>query len=107
MFAKLTVVLSTLAVLASAIPTPAVSQCNTGPAQCCNTLQSTKDLDVATLHGLLGVAVQGVSAFVGLGCTPISVVAITEGTNCAQQPVCCQNNQFGGLINLGCDPVSL
>ena len=73
MFAKLTIV-SSLALLAVATPTPQTSsQCNTGPIQCCNSVQSASSSSVAPLLGLLGVVVQGVNALVGINCTPISV----------------------------------
>ncbi|KIJ48484.1 hypothetical protein M422DRAFT_247834 [Sphaerobolus stellatus SS14] len=95
------------AILAAALPTEPISQCNTGDAQCCNTVESASSPSAATLIGLLGIVVQGVDVLVGLGCTPISVIAISQGANCAQQPVCCTNNNFNGLINVGCTPISL
>ncbi|KAF8584250.1 hydrophobin-domain-containing protein [Ramaria rubella] len=84
-----------------------VSQCNTGPAQCCNSVNDATDPGTQALLGLLGVAVKDVTAQVGLGCTPISVIGLGQGANCAQQPVCCTNNNFNGLINIGCSPISL
>ncbi|KIJ29214.1 hypothetical protein M422DRAFT_235347 [Sphaerobolus stellatus SS14] len=94
--------------LAAAAPSPqSVSQCNTGTASCCNTVQSASSNPVSTLLGLLGIVVGDVTAMVGLGCTPITVIGVGSGVNCAQQPVCCTDNQFNGLINLGCSPISL
>ncbi|KIJ46687.1 hypothetical protein M422DRAFT_86795, partial [Sphaerobolus stellatus SS14] len=84
------------------------SQCNTGDAQCCNTVGAANSLPgVATTLGLLGIVLQDVSAVVGLGCTPITVAGVGQGANCAQQPVCCTDNQFNGVINIGCTPISL
>ncbi|KIJ28430.1 hypothetical protein M422DRAFT_92498, partial [Sphaerobolus stellatus SS14] len=84
------------------------SQCNTGDAQCCNTVGAANSIPgVSTLLGLLGIVLQDVSVIVGLGCTPITVIGLGQGANCAQQPVCCTDNQFNGLINIGCSPISL
>ncbi|KIJ48249.1 hypothetical protein M422DRAFT_162840 [Sphaerobolus stellatus SS14] len=92
----------------SSAPAPIpISQCNTGNAQCCNTVESASTPSAAQLLGLLGIVVQGVDALVGLGCTPITVIGAGQGANCAQQPVCCTNNNFNGLINVGCTPLSL
>ncbi|KIJ25836.1 hypothetical protein M422DRAFT_192950 [Sphaerobolus stellatus SS14] len=97
------------AILAAATPMPnePISQCNTGDAQCCNTVTTASNPSAAALIGLLGIVVQGVDAIVGLGCTPITVIGAGQGANCAQQPVCCTDNSFNGLINVGCTPISL
>ncbi|KIJ48516.1 hypothetical protein M422DRAFT_162685 [Sphaerobolus stellatus SS14] len=84
-----------------------ISQCNTGDAQCCNSVSSASDPSTAALLGLLGAVVQGVDVLVGLGCTPITVIGAGQGANCAQQPVCCTNNSFNGVANIGCTPISL
>jgi len=83
--------------------------CALGDAQCCNTVTSASDPAVQSLIEMLGVALPDDSEFVGIGCTPISVVAgVASGSSCApsQQPVCCTYNNFNGLINIGCTPLS-
>ncbi|KIJ38682.1 hypothetical protein M422DRAFT_176174 [Sphaerobolus stellatus SS14] len=100
-------VTTTVTATAPASTVTTISQCNTGDAQCCNTVQSASAPSSALLLGLLGVVLQGVDVLVGLGCTPITVIGVAGGANCAQQPVCCTNNQFNGLINIGCTPISL
>jgi len=92
-----------------------VSQCNTGDMHCCDQVQqvgfrsSALDIlylflivvyqsdnlspDVTTLLGLLGIAVGGLNAAVGVNCSPISVIGV-GGNSCTQQPVCCTNNNF-------------
>ncbi|KIJ29215.1 hypothetical protein M422DRAFT_269395 [Sphaerobolus stellatus SS14] len=94
--------------LAVAAPSPqyGVSQCNTGKASCCNTVQDASSGPVSTLLGLLGIVAAGITGQVGLGCTPISVIGVGQGANCAQQAVCCTGNNFNGLINVGCTPIS-
>ncbi|KIJ35372.1 hypothetical protein M422DRAFT_180785, partial [Sphaerobolus stellatus SS14] len=81
--------------------------CLLGTASCCNTVQSASNSAVSSLLDLLGIVVQDVTALVGLGCTPITVIGAGQGANCAQQPVCCSQTEFKGLINIGCSPISL
>ncbi|THH11957.1 hypothetical protein EW146_g7871 [Bondarzewia mesenterica] len=106
-----------LVLMVAATPAPALkpilarqlpaSQCNTGDLQCCNTVESASAPSAATLLGLLGIVLQGVDVLVGLTCTPITVIGLGSGADCVQQPVCCENNNFNGLINIGCTPVNL
>ncbi|KIJ41342.1 hypothetical protein M422DRAFT_143871, partial [Sphaerobolus stellatus SS14] len=101
-------VTKTVTATAPASTVTSISQCNTGDAQCCNTVGAANTLPGATvLLGLLGVVLSDVTAIVGLGCTPITAIGLGGGANCAQQPVCCTNNNFNGLINIGCSPISL
>ncbi|KIJ45031.1 hypothetical protein M422DRAFT_167661, partial [Sphaerobolus stellatus SS14] len=83
-----------------------ISQCNTGNAQCCNSTSLSTNPVTALLLGLLGVVVHGVDVLVGITCSPINLLAI-GGPNCSQQPVCCTNNNFNGIVNIGCTPISL
>ncbi|KAF8531233.1 fungal hydrophobin-domain-containing protein [Gautieria morchelliformis] len=118
MFFKAAVV-STVAILATAAPNPwgpgtvtvtatapgptvtTISQCNTGGAQCCNSVGAANSLPgVGAILGLLGIVIQDLSVVVGLGCANIA------GGSCNQQPVCCTDNHFNGLINIGCSPIS-
>ncbi|KAF8059849.1 hydrophobin-251 [Lyophyllum atratum] len=80
-------------------------QCNTGEVQCCNSLKNASDDNVSGLLGLIGVAVQDITAQVGLDCSPISVIA-AGGNSCTAQPVCCTDNKFNGLVAVGCTPVN-
>ncbi|GAB88060.1 hypothetical protein GORBP_124_00010, partial [Gordonia rubripertincta NBRC 101908] len=52
------------------------------------------------------IVVQGVNIPIGLTCDPISVIGI-GGNSCTAQPVCCENNNFNGVVALGCTPVNL
>ncbi|KAJ3476688.1 hypothetical protein NLI96_g10989 [Meripilus lineatus] len=94
-------------VFATATPVPQTNSCNTGPVQCCNSLQSTKDnAPLNLLLGLLGVVLGPVEALVGLTCSPISVIGVGS-SGCNTSPVCCTNNNVGGLISVGCIPIIL
>ncbi|KAI0650701.1 fungal hydrophobin [Trametes meyenii] len=84
----------------------AAAHCNTGPVQCCNSVESANSASAAGLISALGIVLDDVTAQVGLGCSPISVIG--AGSNsCASKPVCCQNNSWGSLISVGCAPVEL
>ncbi|KAF6745633.1 fungal hydrophobin-domain-containing protein, partial [Ephemerocybe angulata] len=96
-----------LASAAVAIPTePApipASKCNTGPIQCCNSLQAANTPAVSTLLGLLGIVVQPITALVGLTCSPISIIGL-PGNSCSAQPVCCTNTLSMALSPLVAPP---
>ncbi|EJC98269.1 fungal hydrophobin [Fomitiporia mediterranea MF3/22] len=98
----------TKTVTVTAVPTTTqpASQCYTGHIQCCNSVQSASDPAVTTLLGLLGIVLSDLDVLVGLTCTPISVIG-AGGNSCSAQPVCCQNNNFNGLIAIGCTPINL
>ncbi|KAI0750517.1 fungal hydrophobin-domain-containing protein [Fomes fomentarius] len=99
--------LSTLAILAAATPTARqASSCTTGAVQCCQSTTTASDPAAASLLGLLGIVLQDVNIPVGLNCSPISVVGAGGGT-CSANTVCCEDNSHGGLISIGCLPVSL
>ena len=60
----------------------------------------------SALLSLLGVDLQGVTAQLGLGCSPISAIGVGSGNGCASNAVCCQNNNVvsvvsGVLVRLG------
>ncbi|CDO71933.1 hypothetical protein BN946_scf184940.g80 [Trametes cinnabarina] len=96
------------AIVLLALPALVVAQdCATGPIQCCNQVQPATSTAVAPLLAAIGVAVQDVTAQVGLGCTPVSVIGVASGGQCDAHPVCCENNSFGSLISIGCVPVEL
>ncbi|KAK0493630.1 hydrophobin-251 [Armillaria luteobubalina] len=80
----------------------------TGTAQCCQSTENPSDLSPSTvaLLGLLGVVVGDLTADVGLTCSPISVIGV-GGTSCDSQTVCCDNNNFNGVIALGCSPINV
>ncbi|KAF9005207.1 fungal hydrophobin-domain-containing protein [Cyathus striatus] len=105
MFSKTTLFVSALAVAAIAAPAP-TSQCNTGSLQCCNSVQNSSDAGIAGLLGLLGVALQGLTGQVGVTCSPIDVIGL-GGNSCTAQPVCCTNNNFNGVVALGCSPINV
>ncbi|KDQ50477.1 hypothetical protein JAAARDRAFT_199882 [Jaapia argillacea MUCL 33604] len=110
MFSKLSIAVPTvLAILAVATPTPnePASSCTTGPIQCCNSVESASSPAAAGILASLGVVVQDVTALVGLTCSPITAIGVGSGSSCSASPVCCTDNSYGGLISIGCVPITL
>ncbi|KAF9064113.1 fungal hydrophobin-domain-containing protein [Rhodocollybia butyracea] len=108
---KLAFVSAALATLALASPAPRnepASSCSTGPVQCCDSVQTASqaaaDPGTLALLGLIGVLIGDVTGLVGLTCSGINVAG---GGTCSSQAVCCTDNATGGLISVGCVPVTL
>ncbi|KDQ57018.1 hypothetical protein JAAARDRAFT_131186 [Jaapia argillacea MUCL 33604] len=112
MFAKINKALAVstaVAILAVAnpVPTEPASSCNTGPIQCCNTVESASSSAAGLVLGLLGIVLEDLTVLVGLTCSPITVIGVGSGSSCSANPVCCSDNSYGGLISIGCVPVTL
>ncbi|KXN85712.1 Fruiting body protein SC1 [Leucoagaricus sp. SymC.cos] len=110
--------LATLFAVAAAAPggepEGKTSTCSTGPVQCCSQVQSIDHpavkqaveegglLHLIDLDALIG---QG-NVEAGLDCSPINVIAV-QGNQCSAQAVCCDNNDFNGLVAIGCTPINI
>ncbi|KAJ8587358.1 hydrophobin [Rhizopogon salebrosus TDB-379] len=109
MFVRLLSITS-FAILAIATSRPharSFNQCNTGNLQCCGRTETVDQYnDIAGLLGLVPI-VGSVIGDVGIACTPISVIGLGQGASCTQEPVCCSNEQYNGVINVGCSPINL
>ncbi|KAI0737148.1 fungal hydrophobin-domain-containing protein [Daedaleopsis nitida] len=99
--------LSSLAILAAATPTPTPDACTTSQIQCCEQVVPAGSSTVAPVLKALDIVVQDVTALVGLTCSPITVVGVGAGDSCSAQTVCCENNAVGGLVSIGCVPIIL
>lgn len=66
-----------LALFVTALPTPGgsptLSQCNTGPVQCCQSVHQSNSTAGAFLLGAVGVPIQNLVTSVGFDCSPISL----------------------------------
>ncbi|KAI0628883.1 hydrophobin 2 [Trametes polyzona] len=98
---------SAMPLLAAATPLEARQTCSTGAIQCCQSTTEANSAAGSAILGLLGVVLQDLTGLIGLGCSPISVVGVGSGNGCNAETVCCQNNNVGGLLSVGCIPVSL
>ncbi|GJJ14720.1 hypothetical protein Clacol_008987 [Clathrus columnatus] len=65
---------ATVTVTAPAATTTVLSQCNTGSAQCCNTVTNSQNEAVNSLAGLLGIVLGGVEGLIGVNCSPITAM---------------------------------
>jgi len=107
MFSKLALIAATgFAVLAVATPTGGKGQCATGGQYCCNSIQNSSSPSVLALLGSVG-GTAGANIPVGVTCTPVTVIGAAAGSSCTQQPVCCNGNNFNGVVVVGCTPLSL
>ncbi|GJF00058.1 fungal hydrophobin [Phanerochaete sordida] len=81
--------------------------CSTGSVQCCDSTVSSTSAEGNLLAGLLGIVLGDITGLIGLTCSPISVVGVGSGSECSANVVCCSNTQVGGLIGIGCLPITL
>ncbi|KAF8836398.1 fungal hydrophobin [Paxillus ammoniavirescens] len=97
------------AAVATAAPSAlqARDQCNTGSISCCSSTMASTTTTLASLSSLLGLSLPSIGGLIGLSCSSITGVGTGTGAVCTQQPVCCSNNNYNGLINLGCSPINL
>jgi len=98
-------------------------QCSTGNQHCCNSVQKAGDARSTGLLGSLGLNLDP-NVLIGTNCSPLSGVGISSNSWCvyswhhsfhiivdffhcvhsSQQPVCCNDNHFNGLVVVGCTP---
>jgi hypothetical protein len=64
-------VISTLALLASALPTSSDGSCNGGANQCCNSVQDSSSASALAILALLGLPVSDLTGLIGFNCSPI------------------------------------
>ncbi|KAG6329384.1 hypothetical protein ID866_9705 [Astraeus odoratus] len=104
MFTRLFAVAS-VAALAVAGPLAARDQCSNGTLQCCNSvLSSYQYTPTSAVYNLLDVVVDALVE-ANVQCSPIGI--LNSGSDCTQQTVCCSGTQMNGVVNVGCNNVSL
>ncbi|KAG6327186.1 hypothetical protein ID866_11903 [Astraeus odoratus] len=82
--------------------------CSNGNAYCCNQTFTANQASVTIIQALLGVVVNPiVGPLLGISCSPITVIGGVLQSTCTQQTVCCEGTQFNGLVNVGCNAISL
>ncbi|KAJ3551983.1 hypothetical protein NM688_g4397 [Phlebia brevispora] len=84
-----------------------ISQCNTGSIQCCNQVLDSSSEEANIILDLLGIVLDGVSELVGFDCSSITGDGVSGGASCSASPVCCSNNNIGGIISVGCSPITM
>ncbi|KAI0691972.1 fungal hydrophobin [Cerioporus squamosus] len=110
MFSRtVTLAIAVMPLLAAAYPSSAgepPSSCSTGDLQCCDSTQTASSPAALATLALLGIVLQDLNVLVGLTCSPITVIGVGSGS-CSATAVCCEDNSHGGLISIGCVPVTL
>ncbi|KAJ3482115.1 hypothetical protein NLJ89_g12161 [Agrocybe chaxingu] len=101
MFSKVALFI-TAALAASAFATD-----TTSAIQCCNALAAPKSATATGILATAGIAVQDITALVGAGCTPITVIGVGSGAACATQPVQCEKIYSHSLVGVNCTPVGV
>ncbi|PPR08034.1 hypothetical protein CVT24_010833 [Panaeolus cyanescens] len=81
--------------------------CNSGPVQCCNSLNDVSNVDATNIAALIGVAVSDLTGQIGLQCNPVTVIGVGAGANCASAPVCCEKNFQNQLVGINCTPITV
>ncbi|TFK91052.1 fungal hydrophobin [Polyporus arcularius HHB13444] len=71
---------------------------------CCDSTGTASDPAVAKELSILGIVVQDVNALIGVDCSPITVIG---SSGCSATTVTCTDNSHGGLVALGCVPITL
>ncbi|OJT07049.1 Fruiting body protein SC3 [Trametes pubescens] len=76
--------------------------------QCCNKVQSAQKATSALLRAVLGITLQNTNVLMGLDCVPISPAEYQNG-KCSGyvETVCCENSSNGGIVSMGCFPLTL
>ncbi|KAG1732436.1 fungal hydrophobin [Suillus paluster] len=83
------------------------SQCDTGTIQCCESSTSYSTAQwMYPEYGIVDVAA-AVDAVVGLTCSGVTVVGTSSGCEANQQPLCCEDNSYNGVVSLGCTPINV
>nr|TBU29281.1 fungal hydrophobin-domain-containing protein [Dichomitus squalens] len=105
----LALAVASLPILAAATPVEleARQSCSTGEIQCCESTETAGSATGTALLGLLGVVVQDLNVLLGVNCSPITVIGVGSSGSCSASTVCCDDNSHGGLVSIGCVPVSL
>ncbi|TFK28605.1 hydrophobin-315 [Coprinopsis marcescibilis] len=85
------------------------SQCNGGEVQCCNTVQESNSLSapLKSLLSVLEIDITQLTGQVGASCTGVNVIGLGASPSCSNQQVCCNNNNFNGVVALGCTPINV
>ncbi|KAJ4485531.1 hydrophobin 2 [Lentinula aciculospora] len=91
-----------LAFVTAAIATPVAANPRSPAAK---SVQPANSAAAATFLSLFGIVLQDLNVDVGLTCSPITVIGTSS--SCSAQAVCCEDNSHGGLVSIGCVPVTL
>ncbi|EMD35900.1 hypothetical protein CERSUDRAFT_96125 [Gelatoporia subvermispora B] len=92
--------------LVVALPQSSGSECQPAQVQCCDTMAPGDSDHMRAVGKALKMNVDE-SKWYGTGCSQSGLLGLGGGTSCTTSPMCCEGNDFGGLIGLGCLPISI
>ncbi|KAF8956890.1 fungal hydrophobin-domain-containing protein [Flammula alnicola] len=93
-------------ILPTSLPIGPSDNCNTGSALCCTSTETSSPTILSALSGILGTTLPDISGLIGVSCSGLDIIGV-GGNSCSQQPVCCSDNSFNGVIALGCSPLNI
>lgn len=91
-------VLGAVLLLTSTVGFAIDNACTTGPVQCCTATAVTPISNNPILQALLAPLNLSPGTGLGLNCS--------TGASCTA-PLCCTNNNFNGLVVIGCNPINI
>ncbi|TBU28465.1 fungal hydrophobin-domain-containing protein [Dichomitus squalens] len=106
LYAVFSAVLAASSVVATVVTRGDPSGCNTGSIQCCEDTTATNSPTGSAIITLLGLVLESTGDLLAINCSPINTGSV-DGSTCSQTPVCCDNQSYGGLVNIGCVPIIL
>lgn len=77
------------------------SQCDTGTIMCCDLKPTSSEATEYFAHG--GI----VQHRANNECSGVSVVGTSQGCSANQEPLCCEEVNTNGLVNLSCSPINV
>ncbi|TEB26482.1 hypothetical protein FA13DRAFT_1737413 [Coprinellus micaceus] len=88
-------------------------QCEEGKPACCSLIAMDNNTLLGPILNAVGgvaedlLALLGKTGLIGHGCTPINALGLTQNGGCANQPVCCTDKEYKGLIVAACSPIKI
>ncbi|KAF4621002.1 hypothetical protein D9613_000974 [Agrocybe pediades] len=79
--------------------------CNTGSTLCCNSIQQSSTTAISQESARWSPRYHAPR----LACScwrPLNILGV-GGNSCSAQPVCCSQNNFNGLLAIGCNPINI
>ncbi|KAG1871888.1 hypothetical protein C8R48DRAFT_670328 [Suillus tomentosus] len=83
-------------------------ECNTGNIQCCKSATSVENYNLMALNDPSLITIPAdLVGLVGLDCSALTIVGGGAGCEANQEPMCCSNNKYDGVVNVGCTPINI
>ncbi|PVF92938.1 fungal hydrophobin [Serendipita vermifera] len=92
--------------ITSALAAPTeINNCNVEQEYCCDQTYDSSDKNALSMFSWIGIVAPVEGPMVGVQCNPIvNIIGGVKG--CQANAVCCSQNNFNGLVNVGCNSIS-